>query len=152
MILGKQNRGCKGQSPHQKGRPGELSPQVGRFLCLYSWLSRHFSPFYSPHPKPQFPTGPPPPPPSFLGGGGVYLTYLMILKHTLSVFFSIFTYLSHRNCCGPIRNDYQKKWEEAYLNSIPSKSSRATKRLASTVGSVLNSYLEDSRSNPCQGS
>ena len=36
---------CGGEVPHLKG--GQ-SPQFKLFLCLYSWLSRHFSPFSPP--------------------------------------------------------------------------------------------------------
>ena len=45
-----------GQSPHLKGGAGGKAPQFSLFLCLYRWSSRHFSPFYSPHPKPPVPT------------------------------------------------------------------------------------------------
>ena len=48
-------KGAVGAKPPSKRGAGGKAPKFKLFLCLYSWLSRNFSPFYSPHPKPQVP-------------------------------------------------------------------------------------------------
>ena len=60
-----------------RGR-GEIL-QLILFLCLYSWLSRHFSPFYSPQAKPPVPNMAP----KLIGWleGFISLRLYMILKH-----------------------------------------------------------------------
>ena len=59
------------------------SPQFRLFLCLYSWLSRHFSPFYSPHLKPTVP--------NLLGGDFKgFPTIVLILAHNMKVFVLVF--------------------------------------------------------------
>ena len=58
-------KGGIGAKPLPKWEGWGKVPQFRLFLCLYSWLPRRFSTFYSPHPKPLVPNRAPP---SLLGG------------------------------------------------------------------------------------
>ena len=67
--------------PHLKEGAGQ-SPQFRLFLCLYRWLSRHFSPFYSPHPKS--------PVPACWVVGRVLLKFLLIITPKARIILVIF--------------------------------------------------------------
>ena len=83
------------------------SRQFRLFLCIYSWLSKHFSPFYSPHPKLPVPNRA-----SHacwlilrvLGDFKGFPTIVLILKQNIKVFVSVFLVFCGKNDVEALSN------------------------------------------------
>ena len=75
---------------------GGKAPQFRLSLYLYRWSSRHFSPFYSPYPKPPVLTcGPPRLLGGFTGLSRINIAYLVLWSFTL--FWVIFDVKTAKN-------------------------------------------------------